>query len=222
MDREKNEKDIWNDVKSLMGEREIRLGEDWSFNIFNDPKRLSFVLSRYKFAAKMVSKNKNILELGCNEGIGAPILSEFASGYTGVDMDCNAVNAARQNWSSDKVMFIEDDFLGKSYGDFEAVVSLDVVEHIAPVNENIFFETIHNNINTEGIVIIGTPNITASSYTSPISQIGHVNLFDSERLRMAMLRFFFNVFVFGINDEVVHTGFLPMAHYLICIGCYKK
>mgnify|MGYP007028595943 CR=1 FL=1 len=33
-------------------------------------------------------------------------------------------------------------------------------------------------------------------------------------------RFFDNVFLFSMNDEVVHTGFTPMAHYLfaLCVG----
>ena len=29
-----------------------------------------------------------------------------------------------------------------------------------------------------------------------------------------MQKFFHNVFVFSMNDEVIHTGFQPMAHYL--------
>lgn len=30
-----------------------------------------------------------------------------------------------------------------------------------------------------------------------------------------MQRYFHNVFMFSMNDEVVHTGFHPMAHYLL-------
>ena len=33
-----------------------------------------------------------------------------------------------------------------------------------------------------------------------------------------MQRYFHNVFLFSMNDEVVHTGFYPMAHYLIALG----
>ena len=32
---------------------------------YDDPKRLAFTLSRYKFAAKMLSGLKNVLEVGC-------------------------------------------------------------------------------------------------------------------------------------------------------------
>ena len=32
---------------------------------YDDPKRLTFTLSRYKFAAKMLSGSQNVLEVGC-------------------------------------------------------------------------------------------------------------------------------------------------------------
>ena len=30
------------------------------------------------------------------------------------------------------------------------------------------------------------------------------------------------LFSFSMNDEVVHTGFLPMAHYLIALCCEPR
>jgi hypothetical protein len=32
-------------------------------------------------------------------------------------------------------------------------------------------------------------------------------------------KYFHNVFMFSMNDEVVHTGYHKMAHYLVAIGC---
>ena len=37
-----------------------------------------------------------------------------------------------------------------------------------------------------------------------------------------MQRHFHNVFLFSMNDEVVHTGFSPMAHYLLALCCTKR
>lgn len=34
--------------------------------------------------------------------------------------------------------------------------------------------------------------------------------------------YFENVIIFSMNDEVVHTGFTPMAHYLLGVGTGKK
>ena len=35
-----------------------------------------------------------------------------------------------------------------------------------------------------------------------------------------MTHHFRNVFIFSMNDEVVHTGFYPMAHYLFALCCH--
>lgn len=217
-----DEKETWLHVRKMLGNEKIELGRHWSYNLFNDPKRLAFVLSRYKFAAKMACHDARVLELGCSEGIGAPILSEFAKSYTGVDFDSTATNTARTNWESDKCHFIEDDFLGKSYGEFDALVSMDVIEHIHTEYENLYIETIAKNLCEEGVCVIGTPNITSDCHASPASRAGHVNLFDGERLKNLFSSIFHNVFLFGVNDEVVHTGYSPMAHFLVVLGCYKK
>ena len=33
---------------------------------------------------------------------------------------------------------------------------------------------------------------------------------------------FHNVFMFGLNDEIVHTGCAAMSQYLLCLGCDKR
>jgi hypothetical protein len=35
-----------------------------------------------------------------------------------------------------------------------------------------------------------------------------------DSLRTLMERYFTNVFMFGMNDEVLHTGYAPMCHYI--------
>ena len=42
-------------------------------------------------------------------------------------------------------------------------------------------------------------------------------------VRFGLAAFFtMNVFVFSMNDEVVHTGFHKMANYVFAIGAGKK
>ncbi len=217
-----SEKETWDRTADLLGHHCVGLGDHWSYNFYNDPKRLGFVLSRYKFAAKMACKNARVLELGCSLGIGAPILAETSVKYTGVDLDFSAIQTGMTNLNDSKFSFIHEDFLGKTYGSFEAVVSLDVIEHISSSDEDLFFQTILNNLSDRGICVIGTPNITSSDYASRASQIGHINLYSYERLQKSMQRYFHQVFSFGMNDEIMHTGFGAMAHYLINVGFYQK
>jgi 2-polyprenyl-3-methyl-5-hydroxy-6-metoxy-1,4-benzoquinol methylase len=216
------EKELWSITAEMLSSRRANWCDHWSFNFRNDPKRLAFVLARYKFCAKMARHQKTILELGCSSGIGAPILAEHAEKYTGIDLDQQAIETAQYNFSSPRFHFIYDDFMGKVFGRFNAVFSLDVIEHILPEYEKEYLETICANLDDDGICVVGTPNITSSPYASEYSKIGHVNMYSQERLVTSLKRYFHQVLPFGMNDETLHTGYAPMCHYLLSLCCHRK
>jgi hypothetical protein len=66
------------------------------------------------------------------------------------------------------------------------------------------------------------PSIQSQPYASPLSKAGHVNCKDAPDFRALLSNFFHHVFIFSMNDEVVHTGFYPMANYLIAVCCEQK
>jgi 2-polyprenyl-3-methyl-5-hydroxy-6-metoxy-1,4-benzoquinol methylase len=215
----------WEEVKKLHSAAErITLGPHYSHILRNDPRRMLFMLSHYKFAAKLIGKNKYVLEIGCSEGLGATLLAESAKMVMGIDIDEEAVKEARRSFGSEKIKFSKVDFLNAKFADifFDAAVALDVIEHIYPENENIFFLNVSQSLKKDGICVIGTPNKAAEQHASSTSKAGHVNLYTWERLREAMEKYFRNVFIFSANDEIIHTGFYPMAHYLIALGVGKK
>jgi 2-polyprenyl-3-methyl-5-hydroxy-6-metoxy-1,4-benzoquinol methylase len=109
---------------------------------------------------------------------------------------------------------------GPVVGPFDAAFSLDVIEHIAQSDERIFLGNIVKSLTQDGVLIIGTPSIQSQAYAHPASKEGHINCKDEPGLRQLMERYFKNVFMFSMNDEVVHTGFHPMAQYLfaLCVG----
>lgn len=216
------EKYFWDKYGNIQKSYSLKLGSHSSYQLINSPRRIIFSLSRYKFAAKMIGDGKNILELGSSDGLGLYILSEFANKATGVDFDDEVINFAKKNIKKNNVNFLCDDFLGKKYGLFDAVVSFDVIEHIDRKNEKIFLNTICDNLVFNGICIIGTPNIKAKKYSSKIVNDAHINLYSALRLKKLMGRYFNNVFIFGANDEIIHTGFYSMSQYLIVMGCHKK
>ncbi|MGE5417986.1 MAG: class I SAM-dependent methyltransferase [Acidobacteriota bacterium] len=217
-----SELEKWQSVRDIVGEERITLGPFCSFHLRHTPRRMLFALSRYKFAAKMLGEGREVLEIGCSEGFGTVLLAEFARRVVGVDVDEAAVQDAKKAFDVEKVEFRCLDFLGAEIGQFDGAVSLDVIEHIYPENESLFFESICKNLKEHGICIIGTPNQEADKYASPQSKAGHVNMYTWDRLRDSMDKYFHNVFMFSANDEVVHTGFYPMAHYLIGVGVGKR
>jgi 2-polyprenyl-3-methyl-5-hydroxy-6-metoxy-1,4-benzoquinol methylase len=217
----------WSTIKKGVNEiitgKEFTLGPYFLNQLLHDPRHLLFTMSRYKFAARMlpVGEKISILELGCNEGLGTQLLSQDGHRITAVDADTDAINSAREI-PNEKVTFLNENFLGKKYGSFDAVVSIDVVEHINKKQEYVFFETIIKNLNQHGFCIIGTPNITAKKYASKYSNIGHINLYSAERLQKTMSKYFEHVFIFGMNDETLHTGYYSMCHYIFALGVERK
>lgn len=212
----------WEEVKKRVGDIDrVSLGPYFS-EIKYAPRRVLFALSHYKFAAKMLGEGKYILEVGCSEGLGTLLLAEFAEKVVAVDIDSDAIEEAKKSFGSEKIEFITGDFLNSELGEFDGIVSLDVLEHIYPENERLFFETLGKNLKEYGVCIIGTPNKNAEQYASPGSVMGHVNLYSWDRLKKTVESYFHQVFLFSANDEVVHTGFYPMGHYLIAVAVGPK
>ena len=81
-----------------------------------------------------------------------------------------------------------------------------------------FLENIAAILPKNGVLLTGTPNLTAAEYASPQSKAGHINLKNHDGLRDLISQIFDNVFIFGMNDEVIHTGFGPMCHYIWALG----
>ena len=216
--------ETWEGVRALIGEETFTFGPYFAHQLRHTPRHLLFTLSRYKFASRLLPQDQpaRVLELGCAEGVGSLLLAEGGHRVTGVDFDEAAIRYAHESIGNPNIHFLAADFVGQRFGEFDAVVSLDVIEHILPENEPLFLKTVTDNLGPDGFCVIGTPNETASAYASERSRAGHVNLYTAERLSRTLRAHFRNVFMFGMNDEVVHTGFYPMCHYLFGLGCGKR
>ena len=190
----------------------------------DDPKRLVFLLSRYKFVAKMLSGMERVLEVGCADAFGTRVVLQEVKHLTAVDFDevfiRDAYSRMDERWKFD--CRVHDMLEGPVEGRFDGAYSLDVLEHIPQEHEERFVSNIARSLTDHGVLIIGMPSIQSQAYASAPSKEGHVNCKDFPELKRLMSRFFHNVFVFSMNDEVVHTGFYPMAHYLVALCCSKK
>ena len=202
----------------------VQLGLMTSHLWRSDPKHLGFLLSRYKFCAKLLSGRQKVLEVGCADGFGLSIVLQSVHAIHAVDFDPLFISNAREiNKEHENVSFDVCDFTQtRPCETYDAIYSLDVIEHISDLDEKKFMCNIIDSLNSHGVCIIGTPNICASSHASVWSQQGHINMKDAVTLRKLLEEYFYNVFIFSMNDEVIHTGFFPMAHYLMAVCTEKK
>lgn len=99
---------------------------------------------------------------------------------------------------------------------------MDVIEHIPKEKENLYVNTVADNLADNGIAVIGTPNATLYPYASEWNKKRHINNYDQKRLYELLSRRFEQVFIFGMNDEVLNTGFYPFSCYILALCCQKK
>jgi 2-polyprenyl-3-methyl-5-hydroxy-6-metoxy-1,4-benzoquinol methylase len=196
----------------------------WTSHIWrHDPKHLCFLLSRYKFVSKLLAGCQRVVEVGCGDAVGTPIVLQAVESVLAVDFEPLVLDDAKIRYEREqenRVSFLKHDITTAVIpdGPYDAAFSLDVVEHIPTAMEGRYIRNIAGSLGDRGIAVIGTPNVCASAYASAASQEGHVNLKSAESLRELVSGAFHNVFVFSMNDEVVHTGFSSMAHYIIALG----
>jgi hypothetical protein len=186
----------------------------------DDPRRMGFYLARYKFVAKMCKGKRSALEVGCGDAFGTRIVCQEVPRVTAVDFDPIFVEDVNRRMEA-KWRFTckqHDMLAGPVEGQFEAAYSLDVIEHILPRDEDRFLTNIAASLTDHAICILGSPSLQSQPYASRASKEGHVNCKDQEDFRKLMGRYFENVFMFSMNDEVVHTGYGPMAHYHFALG----
>jgi len=221
--KEVYEPQVQNQINDYNKKKGVILGPYTSHIWRDDPKHLLFLLARYKFCSKILVGKNNVLEVGCGDSFGTAIVLQTVKKVHGIDLE---------------PLVIEDNIKRTEYGDrcsyevlditsrctavqFDGAFALDVIEHVPKSSEELFMGNIAKSLTSDAVCIIGTPNITAKQYASSGSAASHINLKSGESLKQLMSPYFKNVFLFSMNDEIVHTGYSPMAHYLFGIGVDK-
>ncbi len=199
----------------------LMVNESWN----QDPRRTLFMLARYKFVAKLMEGRQRVLEAGCADAFGTRLVQQTTGHVTAIDFDPVFVDdirgRANPHWPLDT--FVHDMLKGPvPPANFDAAFALDVLEHIQPRDERIFLDNFCASLVPTGLAIIGMPSLESQVHASAPSKAGHVNCKTGKDLKRLLEDYFHTVLVFSMNDEVVHTGFYPMAHYLLAVSCHLK
>jgi 2-polyprenyl-3-methyl-5-hydroxy-6-metoxy-1,4-benzoquinol methylase len=198
----------------------LMANESWN----KDPRRTLFTLSRYKFVSKMFEGRERVLEVGCADAFGTRLVQQTVGQVTAIDFDPLFIEDVKErmdkHWPLET--FVHDVLGGAVPGSYDAIYALDVLEHIEPAVERRFLGNSLAPLEAHGIALFGMPSLESQPYASPQSKVGHVNCKTMPEFKKLMEEYFHSVFMFSMNDEVVHTGYHKMAHYLIALGAHKK
>jgi len=193
-------------------------------NDYDDTLYKSAHIQRYLWA-KNCFQNKNLFDAGCGSGYGAYWMAEENVSVLGVDISKRAIKFARCRYRRDNLRFMCLDLtkpgiiLGCQYN---VAISFDVLEHIRETD--IYLKNIVQNITTEGILVLGTPNWKMTPiYNSPYTKISedgrwnpyHFKEFTSDELKELIERYFVSVRILGqrIKDRDIRKKYLEGSGY---------
>lgn len=221
---ERDSKKLWLGLRGSLPVYDVRLGRATAQDYVHDPRHIAFVAGRYKFVSKMFAGLGEALEVGCGDAFGAPLVAQSVARLLCTDIDEEVLAENRERCRHfGNLAFAYHDFRAAPHEHrFDGVYLVDVLEHLYPEEEAGFVANLCASLAPHGILLIGTPNAAASAHASEHSQTGHVNLKTHQALRELGLRHFHNVFLFSMNDELVHTGYFPMAHYLWALCATRR
>ena len=205
-------------INNKYGIAEMGLMSSFTWN--SDPKRLLFVLSRYKAVSKFLANYQDVLEVGCGDAFGSRIVAQNTGNLDVTDIDKKLLaNAEQINRNSPfPINTFWHDFLeGPTTKKYNGIYLLDVLEHIDPNCEDNFVGNIVNSLLVNGTLIIGIPSLESQKYASYESKRGHINCKSQDGLKSFLGNFFNSVYMMSMNDEVLHTGYGPMSHYLFAL-----
>lgn len=206
----------WDAAKAIIGTERVLLGPQASAQWLHAPDHLAMVLARYRAAAALIGNAQDVLEAGAGECVGTGILARGRREYVGIDPDAEALAVASE---VHRVPLIAASVIDATWSQtFDAVVSLDVAEHIDPSEETAFFENLCRALKPYGRLVVGTPSAYMHHLASPASRAGHCNLFTPERLQARLDQHFHATQMLFMQDVAIHMGHPSAAHYILGVG----
>ncbi|MBL4630578.1 MAG: class I SAM-dependent methyltransferase [Paraglaciecola sp.] len=141
-------------AKKSMDKGERQVATDYK-NIRDDHK------NRYQFACEQLAEHKptTILDLACGIGYGSLMLAKNTDAtITGVDIDLNAIDYAKQYFSNQNTNFICADAKKHQFSDesYDAIVSFETIEHVT--FDKKLLRIFNRALKAGGIFICSTPN----------------------------------------------------------------
>jgi cyclopropane fatty-acyl-phospholipid synthase-like methyltransferase len=172
----------------------------------------------------MLAGSEHVLEIGCGDAFGTRLVQQQVKALSATDFDEVFIRDVEERmverW---KFRVFGHDLLAEPIpGAYDGIFALDVLEHIRPEDEGTFLTNALAPLTPAGVAIIGMPSLESQAYASAPSREGHINCKTAPDLEALMKTYFHNVFMFSMNDEVVHTGYHKMAHYLLALACQKR
>ncbi|MGQ3480964.1 class I SAM-dependent methyltransferase [Paenibacillus sp. TY11] len=106
-------------------------------------------------------KGMNVLDAGCGTGYGSLLISQLANTVVGIDISSESVEWCNERYATqENLSFIQASLESLPFedGEFDCIVSLEVIEHVDKNIQESFLKEAKRVLNENGVLIISTPN----------------------------------------------------------------
>jgi SAM-dependent methyltransferase len=188
----------------------------------DDPGHLFLTLCRYRFVAKALSGFNRVLQVGWSDAFAAALVQQEVGHLTAIDFDQRRADDLPDRMSPKRALEYRrhDLVAGPVPGSFDAGYALDFVGHIPAAQEEVLVRNTVRSLTPEGILILGSPS-PESQASGPLPHTGQPGK-SGKALRALAGRFFHNVLLFSMIDEVFYAGLISGAKYFIAIGSTRR
>jgi SAM-dependent methyltransferase/glycosyltransferase involved in cell wall biosynthesis len=179
------------DVSPLEGAGQNRVAPGFAWN-----ELYIHSAKRYLFAAEFCAGGL-VLDLGCGSGYGAKFLARTAQQVVAADMDAFTLQYGEETYPDPRIRRIQvspEQNLPFETHRFDAIVSLEVVEHVPVEQMDAYFAEIGRLLKPDGVLIMSTPNKQIYiHYPDPY----HVSLMTLDEFRALLESRFRHVELYG-------------------------
>ena len=213
--------ELYADLQSTYGE--ISLPPEYAYFFQKDLIRPLIRLARYKFIAKQLGPDDEVLEIGCGSGVGAIMLSQACKSVKGIDTNDKELSAAKKISQRPNLEFERIDFFQlPAHYRYDAIVCLDVIEHLNEDDGRRLLKETTRHVKPHGVLMLGSPSLYSLPHQGELSRASHIKCYDLAELRRLVGDYYHRSLCFSMNDEMVHTGHAKMAWYYFIIALNPK
>ncbi len=162
-------------------------------------------IQRYTCISKYM-RGKTVLDAACGEGYGSAILAKEAAYVLGIDISKDAVEHAREKYSTYPNLSYEVGDVSKLSEvvdrKIDVVVSFETIEHIDEEKQIAFLNEIRKILKPDGFLIMSTPNKAVYSDMFSYHNEFHIHEFSMEEFRDFLGKTFRNIKFYSQSLEI--------------------
>ncbi len=167
--------------------------------------KYKLMFSGYCWAASQIKNISEcrILDAACGTGYGSYYLSERAREVSGIDLSSKAIASCKKRYKRENLRFMQMDCTDLKFDDgyFDAVVTLDTIEHVN--DDRRFLSEIRRVLKNYGTAVISTPN--SPKHNQKPDNIYHLREYSKDTLNGLIYDYFKDVTYYGrrLSKELI-------------------